>query len=134
MGASEAPRPRGSRLARTLDLWVAGLALPVFVVAGLPLAGWVAGAGIWFVQRLIQGVLQARVDRSGDPRTTVGLLAGGAILRGMLTAGAVLAVGLLADDRTGLSAVVLILVLFTVYFAQRLWERAGAALDEAGPR
>lgn len=134
MGAAEGPKERGSRLARTLDLWVAGLALPVFVVAGLPMLAWVAGAGIWFVQRIVQGVLQARADRSDDPRATVGLLAGGAILRGMLTAGAVLAVGILADDRTGLAAVALILVLFTVYFGQRLWERAGATLDEGGRR
>jgi len=53
----------------------------------------------------------------------VGYTAGGAIARGWLAALAVLVIGILAGDDVGLSAVVLILVLFTVYFASRLIER-----------
>jgi hypothetical protein len=34
---------------RLLDLVVLALALPIFVLAGLPLAGYAAGAGAWLV-------------------------------------------------------------------------------------
>jgi hypothetical protein len=54
----------------------------------------------------------------------VGYTAGGAIARGWLAALAVLVIGILAGDEVGLSAVVLVLALFTIYFAGRLLDRA----------
>jgi hypothetical protein len=110
------------RLVRHLDLAVLALALPVFLLAGLSLAGYGAIAVIWLVQRLLGAALQRRADASDDPRTVVGLLAGGSMARAWLTALAILATGLV-DERAGLAAALLALVLFTTYFASRLVER-----------
>jgi hypothetical protein len=111
---------------RHLDLIALALALPLFVIAELPVGGWALGAGVWLAQRGLQLFFQSRVRRTDDPKAVVGYTAGGAIARGWLAALAVLVVGILAGDDVGLSAVVLILVLFTVYFGGRLLQRAGA--------
>ncbi len=112
-------------LARQLDLVVLLVALPVFALAGLPLGGWALGAGVWLAQKGLQAFFERRVRRAENPRAVVGYTAGGAIARGWLAALAVLVIGLLAGADVGLSAVVLILVLFTVYFAVRVIEGPG---------
>jgi hypothetical protein len=109
---------------RYADLIALALALPVFALAGLPLGGWALGAGVWLAQRALQLLFESRVRRTDDPKAVVGYTAGGAIARGWLAAVAVLAIGILAGDEVGLSAVVLILALFSVYFAARLLGRA----------
>lgn len=104
---------------RYLDLALVAIALPVFLAAGLPLAGWGVGAGAWLLQRGLQTYLKRRADASRDPRTVVGLLAGSMIGRGWLVALAVLLVGL-GDRHAGLAAAVLVIALFTVYFTMRM--------------
>jgi hypothetical protein len=117
----EVPRtaPRISKLTvaflRYLDLLLVVLALPVFVAAGLPLAGWGVGAGAWLLQRGLQLYLNRRARGSDDPRTVVGLLAGSMIARGWFVAIAIFLVGV-GDNHAGLAAAVLVIALFTVYF------------------
>jgi hypothetical protein len=111
-------------LVRQLDLVALVVALPVFALAGLPLGGWALGAGVWLVQKALQIIFERRVRDAEDPRAVVGYTAGGAIARGWLAALAVLVIGLLAGADVGLSAVVLILVLFTIYFVVRVIERS----------
>ena len=54
----ETPRPVPSRLAPVLaGASVIVLALPVFVVAGFPLAGWALGATLWVAAQLLGLVL-----------------------------------------------------------------------------
>jgi hypothetical protein len=104
---------------RYLDLLLVALALPIFLAADLPLAGWAAGGGAWVVQRGVQEYVERRAEASRDARTVVGLLAGSMIARGWFVAIVVFLVGL--DDRSaGLAAAVLVIVLFTVYFAVRM--------------
>jgi hypothetical protein len=105
--------------ARYLDLLLVALALPVFLAAGLPLAGWAVGGGAWVAQRGLQEYLDRRASASKDPRTVVGLLAGSMIARGWLVAIAVFLVGL-SDNEAGLAAAVLVIALFTVYFTMRM--------------
>jgi hypothetical protein len=100
---------------RWLDLVVLALALPLFVVADLPLAGYATGAGAWVAQRAVQVALQRRTEASRDPRTVVGLTAGSMLMRGWLVALTILLVGL-SDNDAGLAAAVLVVALFTVYF------------------
>jgi hypothetical protein len=102
------------------------LALPVFLLAGLSLAGYAAMLVTWLAQRGLGVLLQRRADASDDPRQIVGLIAGGSMARAWITALAILATGLV-DERAGLAAVLLALVLFTTYFASRLVERGVAA-------
>jgi hypothetical protein len=104
---------------RYLDLLLVVLALPVFLAAGLPLAGWGVGAGAWVAQRGLQQYLERRAGASRDPRTVVGLLAGSMIARGWLVAIAVFLLGL-SDNEAGLAAAVFVVVLFTVYFTMRM--------------
>jgi hypothetical protein len=105
---------------RNLDLALAALALPVFLLAGLPLAGWITGAGAYAVQRAIGAYTTRRAAASDDARTTVGLMAGSMIGRGWLVALTIFAVGVTVGDKAGLSAAVLFIVLFTVYFGMQM--------------
>jgi hypothetical protein len=109
------------KLLRHFDLVVLALALPLFVAADLPLLGYAAGAGAWLLQRGIQVLLERRASESRDPRTVAGLTAGGMIGRGWLVALLIFGVGLAADDdAVGLSAAVLFIAVFTVYFTMKL--------------
>jgi hypothetical protein len=105
---------------RYLDLLLAALALPVFLLADLPLAGWLTGAGTYAAQRAIGEYTARRAAASDDARTTVGLMAGSMIGRGWLVALTIFAVGAATDSETGLSAAVLFIALFTVYFTMQM--------------
>ena len=100
---------------RYLDIVVLVIALPVFLVGGLPMLGYVAGGGVWIVQRAIQLYANRKAAEADDPRTTVGIVAGSMIGRGWLVALTIFAAGL-KDDDAGLAAAVLVIVLFTAYF------------------
>ena len=91
---------------RALDLALLVLALPIFLVAGLPFLGWVTGAAV-----------------SRDARVVAGYEAGGMIARGWLMGLTLLVVGLAAGSDVGLSAAVLDVLLFTVFFTFKLIAR-----------
>lgn len=105
---------------RNLDLVVALLALPVFLLGDLPIAGWITGAGVYAAQRAIAAYTTRRAAGSDDARTTVGLMAGSMIGRGWLVALTIFAVGVTVGDSAGLSAAVLFIALFTVYFTVQM--------------
>jgi hypothetical protein len=100
---------------KNLDLVLLALALPIFLVGDLPMAGYAAGAGAWLVQRGVQVLLNRRAAASEDPRAVVGITVGSMIGRGWLVALTIFAVGL-SDEDAGLAAAVLVIVLFTAYF------------------
>lgn len=104
------------------------LALPLFVLADLPLLGYAVAAGVWLLQRGIQEAANRRARASDDPRTMVGVLAGSMIGRGWLVAGSIFAVGIVGDRADGLAAAVLSIALFTVYFSAQMVVRP---FDEA---
>jgi hypothetical protein len=113
---------------RFLDVVVLALALPVFVVADLPLLGYAVGGGAWLVARSLGVLAERRVARSlaaGDRRAALGTVAAAMLGRIWLVALAVLLVGLLADREDGLAAAVLAAGLVTSYlismFASRLF-------------
>jgi hypothetical protein len=119
-GSRELPPLRVPAVVRYLDLVVLLLALPLFVLADLPLPGYLVGAGAWLVQRSIQLWSDRRADESDDPRTVAGITAASMIGRGWLCAGAIFGIGLAEGDDAGLSAAVLVIALFTVYFTVRM--------------
>jgi hypothetical protein len=100
---------------RYADLGLLALALPIFLAAGLPLLGWGAAAFAWILQRIIRDVLNRRAAASKDPRTVAGLLTASMIGRGWLIALTIFGAGL-AERKAGLSAAVLVIALFTLYF------------------
>ena len=113
-------RPSGtSRLEkglRYLDLVVLALALPVFILADLPLLGWIGAAIGWGGQRAIQAALESRAARTEDPRGFFRLMAGSLIGRSWFLVIAIFTVGLI-DRPAGLAAAVLSLIVFTLYLA-----------------
>jgi hypothetical protein len=110
-------------MAHYLDLFVLAFALPVFLAAGLPILGWAAGGGAWVAQRLLRDAMERRARASDDIRTVAGLTAGSMIARGWLVALAVFVAGVATDNETGLSAAVLVIALFTVFFSMNMFMR-----------
>jgi lysylphosphatidylglycerol synthetase-like protein (DUF2156 family) len=132
--ASAKKDPTSVRVMRNIDVPVLAIALIVFLVAGLPLLGWVTGAGAWAIQRAIATFAARKAEQSEDPRAKVGLLAGSMIGRGWLVAGIIIAVGLNNND-AGLAAAVLFLITFTAQFTMTLAMRPfDIAADRAGRR
>ncbi len=115
LGTSDAP-PAGLRAFRYADLVLLALALPVFVLADLPLLGYGVAALIWLTQRGVQVLTTRAAKRATDPRTLVGITAASMIGRGWLVAFAVFGAGLAGESEDGLAAAVLVLALFTLYF------------------
>ena len=117
------------------------LALPVFLVAGFPLAGYLVGAVAYLAQKAIKEVAERRAlqiaahsvgnrDRElsasiADMRKVAGLTAGSMIGRGWLTALAIFGGWFAAGrvDSVGLAAAVLVIVCFTVYFSTAMVAR-----------
>jgi hypothetical protein len=118
---------------RNVDVPVLAIALVVFVVAGLPIVGWLTGAGAWALQRAVSELAVRKANAAEDPRTKVGLLAGSMVARGWLVAGIIIAVGLGNND-AGLSAAVLFLVVFTIQFTMTLAMRPYEVTPKGGPR
>lgn len=109
-----------SSLARHLDFVLMALALPIFIAAGWPLAGYAVAAVVWTGQAALVLWLEAKARDSRNPRTVVGLLVGGSIARAWIAAIAILATGLALGNAAGLACALLLLVVFTVYFASKM--------------
>jgi hypothetical protein len=84
VGILLAPRPLPNRrVAVVAGGMLVVLALPVFLVAGWPLAGWALGAGLWLASQLVGLAL----NRAGIGEPTLrgsGIVAFGMMARGIL--------------------------------------------------
>ena len=130
-GSHDLPPLRVPGWVRYLDFVALALALPLFLLADLPIAGYLAGGGAWVVQRIAQILMQRRAEASDDPRVVAGWTAGSMIARGWFCALAIFGIGLAEGDDAGLSAGVLVIALFTIYFMLRMILRP---LDMAAQR
>jgi hypothetical protein len=91
---------------RYLDLVLLAVALPVFLLADVPMAGYLAVAGIWIVMygieiasnRAIAGAVERR-----DRRAAMGWLGATSLASAWVVALAVLIVGLAAGKDAGLT-------------------------------
>src|ERR671923_2921936 len=92
--ALKASDPMPLHALRYLDFAILAIALPVFIAADLPLAGWAAVAAAWSAQRAIKAGINKRARESDDPRTVAGLLTASMLARAWLVAGAIFVVGL----------------------------------------
>jgi hypothetical protein len=122
--------PTSVRVLRNVDVPILAIALVVFLAAGLPMLGWVTGAGAWAIQRGVSELAVRKANKADDPRTKVGLLAGSMIGRGWLVAGIIIAVGLGHND-AGLSAAILFLLVFTAQFTMTLAMRPFEVTDRS---
>jgi hypothetical protein len=102
-----------------VDLLALVAALAAFLIGGLPMLGFAAGAAAWLVQRGIQIFAGRRASAElagGNRQRAMGVIAVTTLGRVWLMATAVLVVGL-AEREAGLAAAVLVAVLFTLSFA-----------------
>jgi hypothetical protein len=118
------------------DLGVLALALPLFVLADLPLLGYAVAALAWITQHLILAFAQRRAAQAlqrGDRRLAMGAIGAATLGRVWLVTTAILLVGLLGDREDGLAAAVLSLALVTVHllalgFTRLLYPEGGDAV------
>jgi hypothetical protein len=116
-----------------VDLVVLAAALAVFALGGLPLLGYAVAAAAWLTQRGIQVVAGRRTAAelmAGNRQRAMGIVAATTLGRVWLMVTAVL-LGGIVEREAGLSAAVLLLVLFTISFAAQglvhLFEPEGQA-------
>jgi hypothetical protein len=105
---------------RYLDVLIVVLAAPFVVFTGLPVLGYVVGAVVWIVQRLVSARAETHVRAQSDIRRAVGLGLGLSLARAWLVGLSILAVGLIGARADGATAAVLVLAAFTVYFLTAL--------------
>ena len=109
---------RPSALLRYADLGLLALALPIFLVAGLPMLGYAVAAAAWLAQHAIllaadRGSARALV--AGDRRKALGIVGVATLSRVWLVALSILLVGLLGEREDGLAAAVLTFALVTLH-------------------
>ena len=122
-GPNGATGSRMANLLRYLDLVLLVAALPVFIAAGFPIAGYLAVVVLWVViygvELVSNRAIQGAVDRR-DRRAAMGWLGATGLARAWIVALGVLITGLTAGKDAGLAAAVLALVLFTVHLGSRV--------------
>jgi hypothetical protein len=121
---------RSATLLRNADLAVLAVALVVFLVAGLPMAGYAAAAAGWLGQRALQLFTERRLAQAHERTTALGLVGGSIVARLWVVTLAVLLVGLLVDEEAGLAAAVLAAVLVTASLAGEAAARLGSPRAE----
>jgi hypothetical protein len=118
-------------LFRWLDVILVVLAAPFVILTGLPVLGYAVGAAAWIANRLIGVFVERAATGQEDVRRAVGLNLGALIARSWLVGLTILAVGLAGEREDGLTAAILILAAFTLYFVSSLLLRS---LERNTPR
>ncbi len=107
------PRPLPGRLAPALaGSGVVALALPIFLVTGWPVAGWVLAAVLWVASQAF-GLLLARLRIGGANLAGSGVLAIGMMFRGIGVMVVVIAVAA-SDPAVGLAAALVYALAYTL--------------------
>jgi hypothetical protein len=106
-------------LLRSLDLLVLALALPLFLIAGLPVLGWTVVAVAWIAQRWIVATAKRRALASGDRHAVMRAVGWSMMVRLALVTSSVAIVGIVDRD-AGLPAALLAAVLFSIALGTQL--------------
>ena len=105
---------------RWLDVALLVASVPVLLLAGLPQLGVLVGAGAWVLNRVVGAFLEAKARHAKDMKTQTGLLLASTMGRAWLAGLTILAAGLAGEREDGLTAAILVLAAFTVYFVLSL--------------
>ena len=109
----ETPRPVPSRLAPVLaGASVIVLALPVFVVAGFPLAGWALGATLWIAAQFL-GLVLTRLRLGAGNLAHSGVVGIGMSFRAVAVMAVAIAVATV-DAQVGVAAALLYALAYTL--------------------
>lgn len=107
-------------LLRFPDFIALGIALPIFIMADLPMVAWVVAALTWFGSSALIIFMQLRAAQATEARHQVGLVVGGSIARAWLAAAGILIAYLIGGDDAGLACALLMIGLFTIYFFNKM--------------
>ncbi|MGA7396288.1 MAG: hypothetical protein WBW62_02465 [Solirubrobacterales bacterium] len=105
-----------------LDLLVLAIALPIFITAGFPMVGYLVAAVLWIASRLIHMTAERKAMENlmaGKRNSAMGTIAATSLGSAWLMAIGVLVAGVAISNEVGLSAAVLLVVLFTLNLATR---------------
>ena len=108
---SSTPRPVMA-IASGIGVIVAVLTLPIVLLMGGPLNGWILGVVLWSANWYLQ-LLTGKLTADANPTTAVGLAGLSFISRAWLTAIILFVIALRYDEQIGLTAGVIFLVAFT---------------------
>ena len=103
---------------------VFGVLWGALLLVGLPILGWVTAAVIWALWRGIGEWAEHKAASATHPKQTAGIAAGSMVGRGWLLGLILLGSGLAAGEDVGLSAAVLVFVIFTVHFTLKILLRS----------
>jgi hypothetical protein len=114
---TDAPRPLVF-VASGIGMIVAILSLPVVLLLGGPLNGWVLGVVLWGINWALQ-IWTAKVAVGSSPTVAVGMSGVSFISRAWLTAIVLFVIALKYDEAIGLTAAGVFLAAFTCDLAGR---------------
>lgn len=100
-----------------LDVALVLIAAAPAVALGVPVLGYVVGAGAWIAQRVIAQADRRWIKRAAVPRTQLGFNLFEAFGRIWLLAGAIVAAGVIGGRADGLTAALVIFAAYTLAFA-----------------
>ena len=103
---------------RYADLILLAVALPIFVLADLPLLGYAVATAGWLAQHVARVTAERRAAAAiarGDRRSALGAVGIATVGRLWIVTLPILAVGLIAEREDGLAAAVLAAILVTVH-------------------
>jgi hypothetical protein len=118
-----------------LDLVLLALAVPVFVLAGLPMLGLGVVCAAWLAQRGVKLAADRRAAgalASGDRRTALATTAIATLARLWMVTLPILLAGKLGEREDGLAAAVLAAILVTAHLGAQALDRVAPA-PEAAP-
>ena len=124
--APQMPAPMADPLVlfRWLDVVLVVLAAPFVVLMDLPVLGYAIGAIAWIANRAIGVGVEKLATGQQDVRRAVGMNLFALIARSWLVGLTILAVGLAGEREDGLTAAILVLAAFTLYFVTSLLTRS----------
>ena len=104
-------------LLRYIDLVLLWLSVPLLLAAGAPALGVLLAATAWTVQRLVMLAVDRRAQSRADVRDAIGLNMAAMFGRMWLLASTILLAGLAGAREDGVAAAAVLLVVFTLSFA-----------------
>ena len=108
------PRPEPGRLLPvSAAATVIALALPIFLIAGWPLAGWALGAVLWVGGELL-GFVLSRVRASSPGNAASGVMGVGMMFRGIAVMAVLLVVVITSNKSVGIAAALLYALAYTL--------------------
>lgn len=108
---------------RYIDVVLIVLIAPIAIPIGAPAVGYAVGAVAWTAQRFAGTAIERRALASEDPKRAIGVSLISSLGRVWLLALTILAVGLVGERKDGLTAALVVLVAFTIYFGMSLVTR-----------